>query len=302
MPGKTQIAWSDLTWNIGVVGCDEVNEGCDNCYARDWHNKWARVRQKWQDLLDDTNVEGQPSGITRAYWVQQRDRTPLQYNAPFSPARRMREVLGEVAYQKRLTWPLHQKQPAMIFVNSMTDLLHSVATDADIREVFDVMGQAHWHTFQVLTKRYGRLRTLGPRLTWTPNVWQGISIAMNKYLPAMGALSEGAAAAQVRFVSLEPLLDDLVDLTPALLRRHRIDWAIVGAESGTGNRGTGKHQRPVGQMDEDWVRRIRDACVAAGTAFFYKQSVDAHGHKTQLPELDGQVWQQYPDAALVGAP
>lgn len=276
MPGESAIAWTEKTWNVGVVGCDEVNEGCDNCYARDWHNKWARVRA-------------------------QTGNGPTQYNAPFSPARRMVDVLGPAAYQKRLEWPLQQRKPSMIFVNSMTDLYHSVATYEDIHQVFGIMHRADWHTYQILTKRYGRLRQIGHMLPWQSHIWQGISIASNKYLAAMSALSEGAGRAGVRFLSLEPILDDLIDLTPAMLRKHRIDWAIVGAESGTGNRGTGKHRRPIARMEMDWVRRIRDACVAADVAFFFKQSVDEHGHKTQLPALDGQVWGQFPRVAAAAA-
>lgn len=296
MPGDSAIAWTEKTWNIAVVGCDEVQPECDNCYARDWHNKWHRVREAKQLALeqaqwaDESTYDAAEIGLRR----EARDKIPVQYSAPFSPARRMRDVLGDAAYQQRLQWPLRIKAPNRIFVNSMTDLFHSVADDEDIREVFAVMRAAHWHTFQVLTKRYGRLRYLGPQLDWPPNVHMGVSVGLNRNLPVGDGLAVGAAAAQVRFLSLEPLLGDLIDLTPEYLRTRRIDWVITGAESGTGLQGTGTRQRPIVPLDEAWVRRIRDACVTAQVPFFYKQRVDTHGHKIQLPPLDGVVWNQYP--------
>ena len=150
--------------------------------------------------------------------------------------------------------PLKWKKSQMIFVNSMSDLFHRAVPARFIEEIFFTMNQARWHTFQILTKRADRLLQLAPRLKWTPNVWMGVTVENDKHVDRINRLREVPAA--VRFLSLEPLLGPLpeLDLT-------RIDWVIVGGESGPGAR----------PMDPAWVLDLRDQCLNAGVPFFFKQ-------------------------------
>jgi protein gp37 len=170
---------------------------------------------------------------------------PKQYAKPFSEIQ---------LFPERLEDPLHIKTPQKIFVNSMADLFHSQVPDEYIARVFEVMRQADWHVFQILTKRAGRLRRLGPELDWPSNVWMGVSIETNDLSPRADALRQVPAA--VRFLSLEPLLGPLptLDLTG-------IHWVVTGGESGAGAR----------YCDPDWIRDIRDRCVSHNVAFFQKQ-------------------------------
>ena len=142
----------------------------------------------------------------------------------------------------------------MIFVNSMSDLFHRDVPFGFIERVFDVMREAHWHQFQVLTKRSGRLATLSRKIDWPDNVWMGVSVETIDYAFRIDDLRRTDAA--IRFLSLEPLLGPLpkLDLT-------NIHWVIAGGESGPG-------ARPV---DEAWLTDIRDQCVSASVPFFFKQ-------------------------------
>lgn len=176
-----------------------------------------------------------------------------------------------------LELPLTWKKPQRIFVNSMSDLFHKDIPDWYIAKVFETMRMAHWHTFQVLTKRPSRAALMAHKLYWTPNIWLGTSIENNDYIWRADKLRVIPAA--IRFISAEPLLEELTDLSLV-----GISWLIAGAESGHGAR----------PMDEDWVRHLRDQCQSAGTAFFYKQNA-IRGKKLPLPELDGRVWNEYPD-------
>jgi protein gp37 len=182
-------------------------------------------------------------------------------------------------WPERLELPLRWRRPRRIFVNSMSDLFHHDVSTAYIHEVFRVMAAAHWHTFQVLTKRSARLARLAPELPWPGNVWAGVSIETNPYAWRADHLRSVPAA--VRFVSAEPLLGSLdqVDLTG-------IDWVITGGESGP------RSSRP---CDPDWVREIRDRCTETGIAYFHKQwggrTTKANGRM-----LDGRTWDAYPIA------
>jgi protein gp37 len=176
----------------------------------------------------------------------------------------------------RLELPLLWRKPQRVFVNSMSDLFHEQTPECFIGDVFETMARADWHQFQVLTKRSARLRTLAPSLPWPRNVWQGVSVENQKFLHRIDDLLTVPAA--VRFLSLEPLLGPLPDLS-----LDGIHWVIVGGESGP------KH-RPV---DPGWVREIRDQCVDAHVPFFFKQ----WGGKTAKAggrTLDGRTWDQYP--------
>jgi protein gp37 len=187
-------------------------------------------------------------------------------------------------WPERLSWPLTWKKPQMIFVNSMSDLFHKDIPDEYIQQVFAIMNKAQHHTFQVLTKRPSRAALIAHKLTWTPNIWLGTSIERNDYIWRAEKLRLVPAA--IRFISAEPLLGELtnLDLTG-------IDWLITGAESGRGAR----------PMDENWVRFLRDRCVASDTAFFYKQKL-VRGKKFPLPELDGCTWQEYPQDLYARSP
>lgn len=182
---------------------------------------------------------------------------------------------------ERLSLPLRWKEPRRIFVNSMSDLFHEGVPDEYIREVFAVMERAHWHIFQVLTKRPTRMAKLAPSLPWPRNVWAGTSVELNRYTWRANDRLRRVPAA-IKFVSAEPLLGPL----PSLQVDH-LDWVITGGESGPGHR----------PCDPAWVRDLRDRCAEAGVAFFHKQ----WGGRTPRAGgrlLDGRTWDQFPASGL----
>jgi protein gp37 len=172
--------------------------------------------------------------------------------------------------------PLSWKRPRLVFVNSMSDLFHDEVPLSYLREVFRVMAAAHWHVFQVLTKRSERLSTLASKLEWSANVWMGVSVESEDYKYRIEDLSHVPAA--VRFLSVEPLLGP-IDKLPL----RNIDWVIVGGESGP-------HARPI---NENWVRSIRNDCVSAGVPFFFKQWGGTRKSTTGRI-LDGRTWDELP--------
>jgi len=211
------IEWTDATWNP-VRGCTKITPGCTHCYAETFAERFR-------------GVPGHP------------------YEQGFE-LRLVPEKLAE---------PLRWKTPKMIFVNSMSDLFHKDVPDDYVVNVARVMQTANWHTYQVLTKRSERLRdmlrTTLMAAAGEQHIWWGVSVENKKHgLPRVDDLR--GAPACVRFLSIEPLLEDLgpIDL-------EGIHWVIVGGESGAGAR----------PMQEDWVRSIRDQCQAAGVPFFFKQ-------------------------------
>ena len=156
-----------------------------------------------------------------------------------------------------LSKPLHWMRPRQIFVNSMSDLFHEDVPDEFILQVFDVMTRADWHVFQLLTKRPGRMAVfLATHQIQVPDhVWLGVSVENRKSgIPRIETLRH--IPCPNRFLSVEPLLEDL-----GTLNLNRIDWVIVGGESGHGAR----------PMQPDWARSIRDQCNAAHIPFFFKQ-------------------------------
>lgn len=175
-----------------------------------------------------------------------------------------------------LETPLTWKKPRMIFVCSMSDIFHKDVPFEFIQAIFEVMGQASWHTFQVLTKRAERLAELAPLLTWTPNIWAGVTIESDSYAARAEALKSTPAA--VKFVSLEPLLGPL----PSLDLRG-LDWAIVGGESGRGAR----------PMAASWAEDIRDRSVALDIPFFFKQW-GGPDKKAAGRSLGGRTWDEFP--------
>jgi protein gp37 len=205
-------------------------------------------------------------------------------------ARRL-QLMGQANYRngfkltlqpQMLDLPLRWKSPRRIFVNSMSDLFHEDVPLDYVKRVFDVMARAHWHQFQVLTKRADRLRELSRELQWPSNVWQGVSVESQRYLDRVEDLRHTGAA--VKFLSLEPLLEAL----PSLDLRG-IDWVIVGGESGPG-------ARPI---EKSWVTGIREKCKRAHVAFFFKQWGGVQKSKTGR-KLEGRTWDEMPsDPALV---
>jgi protein gp37 len=188
-------------------------------------------------------------------------------------------TLHPQALEKPLLW----KSPQMIFVNSMSDLFHWEVPTPFILQVFDVMRRAHWHTFQVLTKRAKRIPQLDAQIDWPPNVWMGVSVENEEVQWRIDYLRE--TRARTKFLSLEPLLGLLPNLN-----LEGIDWVIVGGESGP-------KARP---MDPAWASEIRDQCVAANVPFFFKQwggvQKKRHGRL-----LDGRTWDELPKSCRIHA-
>ena len=183
----------------------------------------------------------------------------------------------EVTVHKDLfSKPLSWKKPKMIFVNSMSDLFHEKVSDDDILDLFSLMNQANWHTFQVLTKRPERLLDLSERIVWTKNIWMGVSVENKDALIRCELLKQ--CGAKVKFISAEPLLESIneIDL-------NGIDWLIVGGESGTGCR----------PLEKQWVVELRDLAKKSNTPFFFKQWGGFH-HNQAGSELDGTEYKEYP--------
>jgi len=183
---------------------------------------------------------------------------------------------------EKLAEPLRWKTPRTIFVNSMSDLFHKDVPDDYIAAVADVMTRARWHTFQVLTKRADRMRDLlRSRLSLASeqkHIWWGVSVENQKHgLPRIDCLRE--APAKIRFLSIEPLLEDLGEIN-----LNGIHWVIVGGESGHGAR----------PMSESWVTSIRDQCERAGVRFFFKQWGGVRKSKTGR-KLAGRTYDEMPD-------
>lgn len=177
--------------------------------------------------------------------------------------------------------PLHWKQPRKVFVNSMSDLFHEEVPDKFIRLVFEVMSQANWHVFQILTKRADRLAQLASSLPWPENIWQGVSVENEDYTWRVQCLRQVPCA--VRFISVEPLLGPIRKLP-----LKGMSWVIVGGESGPNHR----------KMEVTWARQIRDQCLKQHVPFFFKQW-GGRTPKSGGRKLDGRQWDQYPSLPLV---
>lgn len=172
--------------------------------------------------------------------------------------------------------PLSWTKPKMIFVNSMSDLFHPDVPEQDILDLFQVMNQATQHTFQILTKRADRLLSLSSKITWTDNIWMGVSVEDNKAIERCEKLKKTSAV--IKFVSAEPLLESIKDID-----LDGIDWLIVGGESGPGCR----------PMKEEWVIELRDKAKETGTAFFFKQWGGVR-RKEAGSKLQGKSYKAYP--------
>jgi protein gp37 len=182
-------------------------------------------------------------------------------------------------WPERLQAPLRWRKPRTIFVNSMSDLFHEQIPPGFLLAVFETMRAAHWHTFQILTKREDRLAELAAEIEWPANVWMGVSIENRRFAHRADVLRQVPAA--VRFISAEPLLGPLENLDLS-----GIDWLIAGGESGP------RHRR----VDPGWVRALRDKCLQQQVAFFFKQWGGTRP-KSNGRELDGRLWDQQPPRA-----
>lgn len=180
------------------------------------------------------------------------------------------------AHDHALKTPTKWKKPRTIFVNSMSDLFHKDVPLSFIKQVFETMNGAHWHRYQVLTKRAERLLEVDKELLWRPNIWMGVSVENETYQRRIDQLKR--TGAHLKFLSLEPLLGPLpsIDLSG-------IDWVIVGGESGPGAR----------PMSEDWVVEIRDQCLKAKVPFFFKQWGGVRKKKAGRL-LQGRTWDEIP--------
>ena len=174
--------------------------------------------------------------------------------------------------------PKKWKTPRKIFVNSTSDLFHEKVPEQTILDIFETMNDCPQHQFQILTKRPERLKELNPKINWTSNIWMGVTVESHKYLDRINYLRDSNA--KIKFVSAEPLLDDLIGLD--LLG---IDWIIVGGESGPGAR----------KMEKQWVDNIKTVARQNKTAFFFKQW-GGKKKKKNGRELDGKIYSEYPQS------
>lgn len=195
------------------------------------------------------------------------------------------KAMGSQRYTNGFRLTLHEdlidlprkwRNPRRVFVNSMSDLFHEDVPFEFIQRVFRTMADCPQHTFQVLTKRSGRLREIGMQLPWTPNIWMGVSVEALQVIHRIEDLRQTPAL--VRFLSCEPLIGPLPELD-----LRGIHWLIAGGESGPKAR----------KMEPAWVRDLRDQSQAAGVAFFFKQWGGVRKDLTGR-ELDGRTWDDYP--------
>ena len=242
MSDNSKIEWTDATWNP-VRGCSKVSPGCANCYAETFAERFR-------------GVPGHP------------------YEYGFD-LRLVPEKLAE---------PLRWRTPKMVFVNSMSDLFQEEVPDEYIVSVVRVMQLANWHTYQVLTKRSERMQDmLETKLKFAAalhHIWWGVSVENKKHgLPRIDHLQ--TSPARIRFLSVEPLLENLGGLSLA-----GIDWVIVGGESGAGAR----------PMKKSWVLSIRNQCRRAKVPFFFKQWGGVRKSETGR-SLDGKTYNEFPQRA-----
>jgi protein gp37 len=239
MSDKSKIEWTDATWNP-VRGCTKISPGCKHCYA-------ATFAERFRGVVGHPYEQG--------------------FDLRLVP--------------DKLDQPLKWKRSRQVFVNSMSDLFHDDVSDEYIRRVADTMSRANWHFFQVLTKRSARLRDLlQTQLKWlapSAHIWWGVSVEDKKFgLPRVADLRQAPAA--VRFLSIEPLLEDL-----GVIDLRGISWVIVGGESGPGAR----------QMKSDWVISILTQCEEAGVPFFFKQWGGVRKNRTGRL-LNGRTYDDMP--------
>jgi protein gp37 len=200
----------------------------------------------------------------------------LAYRLKAMGQKKYRNGFKLTTHPNTLELPLKWKKPQRIFVNSMSDLFHDQVPLEYIQRVFSTMRRAHWHQFQVLTKRSGRLLAINEQIDWPANVWMGVSVESAAYKARIEHLRKTNAA--VKFLSLEPLLDDL-----GVLDLGKIDWVIVGGESGPGARA----------MQKAWVDHICRQCTVSQVPFFFKQWGGVQKKRTGR-KLNGRTYDEMP--------
>lgn len=274
---KTTIEWADEVWNP-VVGCSRVSEGCRHCYAE-------RMARRLQAI----GIHSYDGTVNARGWTGQVNEVP--------------EALGK---------PAHWKKQQRVFVNSMSDLFHPSVRISYIANVWAVMGIENRHTYMVLTKRADRMNEVLNSQEFkdeyrdcvrilTENTFTGLDLPLDNVRLGVSVETDAQrnrivhllnTPAAVRFVSIEPMLGP-VDLGYFLCKDYSegrltlgryLDWVICGCESGPGAR----------PFSMDWARGLRDQCQSANVPFFFKQS-RVNGEIVKLPELDGQMWAQYPE-------
>jgi len=250
--GLSEIEWTDATWNP-IAGCTMISPGCTNCYA-------MRMAARLQAIGHPAYSDVTRKSGNRAVWT------------------------GKInVNDKAIAVPLKWRTPKKVFVNSMSDLFQDNVPLELVIKVWDVMAAAHWHIFQILTKRPDNMLKVvkEANLPTLPNVWLGTSVESGKFNSRVSLLRRVPAA--VRFVSFEPLIGRVgkINLTG-------IHWAIVGGESGPGAR----------PMEADWVEDLRIQCRKQAVAFFFKQwggtNKKAAGRKYR-----GRTWDNFPKPSVV---
>ncbi len=247
---ETSIEWTDATWNP-VAGCSIMSAGCTNCYA-------MRMAARLESMgLEKYRGLTRKSG-GRAKW------TGSIY-------------LDEKALSVPDTWI----KPRNIFVNSMSDLFHPDVPTDFIKKVWATMARTSRHTYQILTKRPDRMaEILRGDFEVLPNVWLGTSVEDSRVLHRLDDLREVPAA--IRFVSFEPLIGSVAQGS-----LYKINWAIVGGESGP-------HARPI---ETAWIDEIFDMCADTGAAFFFKQW-GGRNKKASGREYRQSTWDQMPTLSI----
>lgn len=254
MAGSTTIEWAERVWNP-TRGCSRVSPGCRGCYAERMAIRQSRPGKAYEGLVRSTPNGPRWTGVVR--------------------------LVGEA-----LEVPLHWRKPRRIFVNSMSDLFHEALSFEQVDRVVDVMLRARQHQYLILTKRADRMAEYvrdrsqrGIDFEAHPQIWFGTSVESQEYVWRAEAIADLPVG--VRWLSCEPLLGPL-DLS-GVLGTDRINWIVTGGESGPGAR----------PMDADWVRSIRDQCLAAGVPFFHKQNGGVR-KKRAGRLLDGRTWDEFP--------
>lgn len=242
---ESSIEWTEATWNP-IAGCSLASPGCTNCYAMRMAARLACMGL--EKYVGTTRKSGK-----RDIWTGQIKVDENSINAP-------------------LKW----KSPRKIFVNSMSDLFHESVPEEIIFRIWNVMKQTPRHTYQILTKRSGRMQELSNKLQFLPNAWLGVSVENEDASWRISDLK--ATVGAVKFVSFEPLLGPITSLNLS-----GIDWAIVGGESGP-------QARPISQT---WVDPILSACRRSDTAFFFKQWGGTN-KKRAGRIFKGRTWDEYP--------
>jgi protein gp37 len=221
----------------------------------------------WNPVTGCTKIS---SGCANCY----AERLALRLQAMRNPS--YRDGFSVTLHKDALELPLKWKKPQSIFVNSMSDLFHEDIPLEFIQKIFDIMHRAKWHRFQILTKRAERMLELNQYLSWSPNIWMGVTVENIDNISRIEYLK--GTNATVKFLSLEPLLSSLPNLN-----LNGINWVIVGGESGP-------KSRPI---KEDWVIDIKNQCKNENIPFFFKQWGGINKKKAGR-ELEGRIWSETP--------